>query len=92
MDTFNFAGVVVREDPGYSSVCIELDVASQGESVAEAKTMLLEAVTLYLEGAIEDGLPYWRPVPPVDDPRQAAPDQVVEVFNFKVSVAVRAYA
>ena len=92
MDTFNFTGVVVKEDQGFSSVCLELDVASQGATVAEAKTMLLEAAALHLEGAFEDGLPYLRPVPPEDDPRRASPDQVVEIFNFKVSVAVQAYA
>jgi predicted RNase H-like HicB family nuclease len=92
MDTFTFTGVVVKEDQGYSAVCLELEVASQGDTVAEAKTMLLEAAALHLEGAFEDGLPYLRPVPPEDDPRRAAPEQVVETFNFKVSVAVRAYA
>jgi len=92
MDTFNFTGVVLKEDQGFSSVCLELDVASQGETVLEAKTMLLEAVTLHLEGAFEDGLPYLRPVAPDDDPRRTTPDQVVETFNFKVSVAVQAYA
>ncbi len=83
MDTFNFTGVVVNEERGFSSVCLELDVASQGETVAEAKTMLLEAAALHLEGAFEDGLPYLRPVPPDDDPRRVTPEQVVEIFNFK---------
>jgi len=63
MDTFNFTGVVVKEDQGFSSICLELDVASQGETVARAKTMLLEAAALHLEGAFEDGLCYLRPVP-----------------------------
>ena len=92
MDTFNFTGVVVKEDQGFSSVCLELDVASQGESVAEAKTMLLEAAALHLEGAFEDGLPFLRPVPPEADPLRVMPEQVVETFNFRVSVAVQAYA
>ena len=92
MVTFNFTGVVVREDQGFSSVCLELDVASQGETAAEAKTMLLEAAALHLEGAFEDGLPYLRPVLPQDDPRRVTPEQVVETFSFKVSVAVQAYA
>jgi len=92
MDTFNFTGVIVKEDQGYSALCLELDVASQGNSPEEAKAMLLEAVTLHLEGAFEDGLPYLRPVPPKADPRQTNPDQVVETFLFKVEVAVHAYA
>ena len=92
MDTFNFTGVIVQEDQGCSALCLELDVASQGDSLEEAKAMLLEAVTLHLEGAFEDGLPYLRPVPPEADPRQTNPDQVVETFLFKVEVAVHAYA
>ena len=92
MDTFNFTGVIVKEDQGYSSLCLELDVASQGNTPEEAKVMLLEAVTLHLEGAFEDGLPYLRPVPPHDDPRQVTPQQVTETFNFKANVAVHAYA
>jgi hypothetical protein len=54
--------------------------------------MLLEAVTLHLEGAFEDGLPYLRPVPAEADPRYSAPDTVALVFRFKVDVAVHAYA
>lgn len=92
MDTFNFTGIVVKEEHGFSSLCLELDVASQGDTAEEAKTMMLEAVTLYLEGTFEDGLPYLRPVPPDDDPRRATPQQIVKTFNFKVSVAVQAYA
>ena len=92
MDTFNFTGVIVKEDHDYSALCLELDVASQSNSPEEAKAMLLEAVTLHLEGAFEDGLTYLRPVPPEDDPRQTNPDQVVETFLFKVEVAVHAYA
>jgi len=54
--------------------------------------MLLEAATVHIEGAIEDGLPYLRPVPAADDPRRARPDKVKSVFRFKVNVAVHAYA
>jgi predicted RNase H-like HicB family nuclease len=92
MDTFTFTGVVVKEDLGFSAICLELEVASQGETVEEAKASLLEAAALHLEGAFEDGLPYLRPVPAEEDPRRAMPEQVVEPFHFKVSVTVRAYA
>lgn len=90
--TFHFTGVILKEDQGYSSLCLELDVASQGNSPEEAKAMLLEAVTLHLEGVFEDGLPYLRPVPPAHDPRQATPQQIVEVFPLKVDLDVHAYA
>ena len=41
-------------DGGYVSECLELCVASQGESVDEARAMLIEAVELTLESADED--------------------------------------
>ena len=80
------------DEQGYSSLCPELDVASMGATPADAAANLLEAATLHLEGAFEDGLPYLRPVPSDADPRVAAPDTVVQVFRFKVDVAVHAYA
>ena len=92
MDMFRFTGIIVREGQGYSSLCPELDVASFGETLDEAKARLLEAATLHMEGAIEDGLPYLRPVPADADPRNTTPDTVQEVFRFQVDVAVRAYA
>ncbi|MBX3055311.1 MAG: hypothetical protein KF770_02465 [Anaerolineae bacterium] len=63
-----------------------------GTTPQEAKAMLLEAATLHMEGSIEDGLPYLRPVPHDDDPRQLTPNRIVEVFRFKVDVAVHTYA
>ena len=92
MEIFTFNGIVIEEEQGFSSLCLELDVASFGNTPEEAKAMLLEAATLHIEGAVEDGLPYMRPVPAEADPRRAAPTSVVEVFRFKVDVAVHAYA
>ncbi len=89
---FTFTGVVVKEDRGYSSLCVELDVASQGETLREAKTALTEATTLYLESAIENNLPYMRPVPIEDDPRRLTPDRIAEIFPVKVDIAIRAHA
>jgi predicted RNase H-like HicB family nuclease len=92
MDMFSFTGLIVKEDQGFSSLCPELDVASVGATVEEAKSMLLEAATLHIEGAIEDGLPYVRPIPALDDPRNSTPDLIQSIFRFKVDVAVHAYA
>lgn len=89
---FLFTGIILKENQVYSSLCPELDVASVGDTPEAAKAMLLEAAILHLEGTIEDGLPYLRPVPETEDPRQIAPETVVEVFHFKVDVAVHAYA
>ncbi|HLE14908.1 MAG TPA: type II toxin-antitoxin system HicB family antitoxin [Anaerolineales bacterium] len=92
MTLFSFTGIVVQEDQGYSSLCPELDVASSGNTPEEARAMLLEAAALHLEGAIEDGMPYLRPVPADADPRNTEANNVVQVFSFKVDVAVHAYA
>jgi predicted RNase H-like HicB family nuclease len=46
---------VYREDDQYVSECIELGVASCGDSVDEAFDAVSEAVTLYLEVITEDG-------------------------------------
>ena len=89
---FTFTGILIHDEHGYSSLCPELDVASMGATPAEAAANLLEAASLHLEGAFEDGLPYLRPVPNAADPRIVAPETVVQVFRFKVDVAVHAYA
>ena len=92
MAMFVFTGIIWREDDAYSALCPELDVASQGETPAEARKNLLEAATLHLEGSFEDGLPYLRPVPPLEDPRNAFPAETLKIFKFKVDVAIKAYA
>ena len=51
MSTQTLTAVVQKEGDGWVSWCPELDVASQGGTVAEAKANLLEAVELYLETA-----------------------------------------
>lgn len=40
-----------RENDGFVSLCSELDVASQGETVEEARANLREAVELFFETA-----------------------------------------
>ena len=46
--------IVEREGDGYVALCPEVDVASQGETVAEARENLAEALTLFFESAPED--------------------------------------
>jgi predicted RNase H-like HicB family nuclease len=50
---FQFTAVIEREGNGYVSLCPELDIASQGETVEEAKANLKEAVELFFEHASE---------------------------------------
>lgn len=46
--------VITKEDDGYVSLCPELDIASQGDTVEEAKLNLKEAVELFFECASEE--------------------------------------
>lgn len=53
MNTQKFTAVIERENDGYVSLCPELDIASQGNTVEEAKANLTEAIKLFLESADE---------------------------------------
>jgi predicted RNase H-like HicB family nuclease len=43
--------IIEREGDGYVSLCPELDIASQGGSVEEARDNLREALELFFEAA-----------------------------------------
>lgn len=43
--------IIEREGDGYVSLCPKLDIASQGESVEEARDNLREALELFFESA-----------------------------------------
>ncbi|MCY4147838.1 MAG: type II toxin-antitoxin system HicB family antitoxin [Gammaproteobacteria bacterium] len=43
--------IVEREGEGYVALCTELDIASQGDSVTEARNNLAEALALFHESA-----------------------------------------
>ena len=84
--SFVFTGVLIKEDEGYSALCLELDVASQGETVEEAKKNIIEAVTLYLETAIESNLPIIRPVPEEDNPLKLTPEEFIKTLKVNVDL------
>jgi predicted RNase H-like HicB family nuclease len=46
--------ILTREDAGFVALCPEVDVASQGSTVEEAKANLKEAVELFFECASKD--------------------------------------
>ncbi len=46
--------IIHKEDDIYVSLCPELDIASQGENIEEAKSNLKEAVELFFECASEE--------------------------------------
>lgn len=51
MATRTFTAMLQREGDGYVALCPELDVASQGDTVEEARANLREALELLLETA-----------------------------------------
>ncbi len=46
--------IIEREGSGYVSLCPELDIASQGDTVEQARENLREALGLFFECASED--------------------------------------
>ena len=47
----HLTAVIEREGDGYVALCPEVDVASQGETIEEARQNLTEALELFLEAA-----------------------------------------
>jgi len=43
--------IIEREDDGFVALCSELDIASQGSSIEDARVNLIEALTLFFETA-----------------------------------------
>lgn len=52
--TQRFTAIIEREDDLYVALCPELDIASQGETVSEARSNLQEAIELFFEAASPD--------------------------------------
>jgi len=49
--TYTLSAIIEHEGEWYVAICPELDIASQGHTVEEAKRNLHEAVQLFLETA-----------------------------------------
>ena len=52
--TTRLTAIIQREGDGYVALCPELDVASQGLSVSEARENLKEALELFYEVASDE--------------------------------------
>jgi len=65
--------IIEREDDGFVSLCPELDIASQGSTIEEARANLIEALALFFETA---------------SPSEVAPRLRREVFVTQVEVPV----
>ncbi len=48
-----FTAIIEHEGDGYTALCPELDIASQGDSVEGARKNLNEAIELFFETASE---------------------------------------
>jgi len=51
-----YTGIIKKDGKFYVALCLELNLASQGESIAEAKQMLEEACEEYLSYMRDEGL------------------------------------
>ncbi|MBI2069706.1 MAG: hypothetical protein HYT79_03815 [Elusimicrobia bacterium] len=89
---FIFSSAIIKQPKGYSALCLDLDVASNGATPEQAQRALYEAVTLYLETAFENNLPHLRPVPRDQDPRFQNPDSILQTFNLRVDFKIQAHA
>lgn len=69
----HFTAVIEREGDGYVALSPELDIASQGDTVEEARKNLVEAIELFLE---------------VADPSEVQSRLHNEVFVTQVAVPV----
>jgi predicted RNase H-like HicB family nuclease len=50
-NNYDLTAIIEREGDGYVSLCPELDIASQGNSIEEARSNLIEALELFLKTA-----------------------------------------
>jgi predicted RNase H-like HicB family nuclease len=51
---YNLTAIIEREGDGYVSFCPDLDIASQGDSIEEARSNLIEALELFFETASKE--------------------------------------
>lgn len=54
--THRLTAIIEREGDGYVSLCPELDIASQGRTVEEARENLKEALEMFFETASKEEL------------------------------------
>lgn len=51
MQARQMTAIIERGEEGFVALCPELDIASQGDSIEEARANLIEALTLFFETA-----------------------------------------
>lgn len=55
MQRLHLHNLIEKEGNLYSAICLELNVASQGKTIEDAKKNLKEAIELYLDDVLESG-------------------------------------
>ncbi len=73
MHTRQLTAIIEREGDGFVALCPEVDVASQGSTIDEARRNLIEALELFFEAA---------------DPSEVSGRLHDEVFITRLEVAV----
>lgn len=58
----NFTASITREGAWHVAQCLEIDIASQGESEEEALSNLREALALHFTPPVAGALPDLRPI------------------------------
>ena len=79
MKEYVFHGIIEREGDVYCALCLELDIATEADTLEGAKKHLREAVEGYVESVVRDGegdefIP--RPVP----------EEVINLFLKKEAI------
>jgi predicted RNase H-like HicB family nuclease len=83
-----YTGLAKRSGKYYVALCLELNVASQGETLEDAKEMLREACEEYLSYMLENELEKEiRPVP-LDHLREFLLEESQALIPFEVTVDV----
>ncbi|MHC5729414.1 MAG: type II toxin-antitoxin system HicB family antitoxin [Nostoc sp.] len=71
--TKQLTAIIEREEKGYVSLCPELDIASQGDTIEEARSNLVEGLELFFETA---------------DPSEVQNRLITEVFITRLEVNI----
>jgi predicted RNase H-like HicB family nuclease len=89
MERLELTGIIKEEGRQYSALCLELDVASCGDTQEEAMKALRDAVETYVQYMVEEGREdeIYRPVP-----LEALREFLTDIETRPVSQPFRAFA
>jgi len=89
---FTFSVYIIKENDVYIAVCKEVDIVTEGMSENQAMDNLSEAVSLYVETAIESNLPILRPISPAEDLSITHPEKIIIACSLYIDFKVKAHA